>query len=1180
LYRARDAERSGHPLRRLVELLGAELDRVEAAILSLADDHFVERASDDGLRLLADLFGAELLHDDLRANRGVVASSVHWRRRRGTASTLEQVLTVTSGWSAEVDESFRSLLQTQDLRYLVPWRARTAVLWDPIATSDPLSRNAPAVALPPLGASPGLRGFVERHPDESLDAALRRMGRADAGRHAASPRTFDALGWSRPDVAVIRTDRLAPLEIEEMDLGEPIAVPSARSSEPLRGMILDPLGRDVPLLWRKPLDTPGTIETLTAIHEPASETLTSRSAATLLTPTALAADGDGALRGGALELRIDGVQLLGPTRVDAPNGPLEFAPFASNPVLRLADTRRPGPGDQWIFKVIARQPGGDTVMAAQLATHASTNTVTLAPQASTALGGATVTIRARRLTGAGARRDNAGQWSLVSDVVRLGVPLGAATVLGTGADATIVRPELLRVNNELRLATCSPIDLVWQPLTLVGEVPEPAIGCLVVSEASGDLLLLTPESDSDGESTHMALHRVTVAGDEGVVTRLVTNGLQPPARRGAAATLTAGRLYLHGGVDSTLVLGDLWSIATDGSESDWTPHLPRNPQPRQFATLLARDERLWLLGGEAKAGKLEPSVWFLSTTARRPRWEPLPALPFAANAPGVLCAQHTAAGLSVIAWADSTRPRSYTLGVGASVWETGPLERDAPNPPAIGEVVMVGDEVVVCGAPPLPASELVFAPAGEAVLIHLPALDLVPAGLDVGEDLLDDEANNPGIPETAHVTFHVAGDGSTFVVGAGDEQLHAREGGSLHASLAARTASVPRFGIPERLARHYYLLRQRSLERWDTPMHVVDDGVIGLDPRLGRVLLPGNVSHGRISASYLVGRPAAIGAGFLPVNRDFPALWREPDVAPPIPPEKRESVTTVVAWVDPLRAGHVLLDGERAVPIVADLERAAWLMRNDVDSKAPLIGVLRSSTLPSARFTANVGTALSIVATDFGATPLVRADSSDVSLAFYPSRGGSSDSELWLGGLWLEGRLELALGNGQVDLRHCTFGVPGSLGVRIPGAEHDSPLTRRVLPDVDVELRLYGCVVAGLEVPPWVRVVAAGCTFDAGSRTELALRAAGARVHLRHCTVHGQTLAGELYASSCVFAGSVRVDRRDQGWIRHSLIGEGGAPPRAYRSHVVSVALSSIAPESPLYLALADNNGATLLQAG
>src|SRR5690606_11049706 len=124
------------------------------------------------------------------------------------------------------------------------------------------------------------------------------------------------------------------------------------------------------------------------------------------------------------------------------------------------------------------------------------------------------------------------------------------------------------------------------------------------------------------------------------------------------------------------------------------------------------------------------------------------------------------------------------------------------------------------------------------------------------------------------------------------------------------------------------------------------------------------------------------------------------------------------------------------------------------------------------------------------------------------------------------------------------------------------------------------CVVAGLEVPPWVRVVAAGCTFDAGSRTELALRAAGARVHLRHCTVHGQTLAGELYASSCVFAGSVRVDRRDQGWIRHSLIGEGGAPPRAYRSHVVSVALSSIAPESPLYLALADNNGATLLQAG
>ena len=88
------------------------MDRAATALL---DDRFVERASTTALRLLADLVGARLRGDDARIRRAVVARTLHWRRRKGTLATLEEVLTFTSGWPAEVDEAYRSLLLDQDL---------------------------------------------------------------------------------------------------------------------------------------------------------------------------------------------------------------------------------------------------------------------------------------------------------------------------------------------------------------------------------------------------------------------------------------------------------------------------------------------------------------------------------------------------------------------------------------------------------------------------------------------------------------------------------------------------------------------------------------------------------------------------------------------------------------------------------------------------------------------------------------------------------------------------------------------------------------------------------------------------------------------------------------------------------------------------------------------------------
>jgi hypothetical protein len=123
-------------------------------------------------------------------------------------------------------------------------------------------------------------------------------------------------------------------------------------------------------------------------------------------------------------------------------------------------------------------------------------------------------------------------------------------------------------------------------------------------------------------------------------------------------------------------------------------------------------------------------------------------------------------------------------------------------------------------------------------------------------------------------------------------------------------------------------------------------------------------------------------------------------------------------------------------------------------------------------------------------------------------------------------------------------------------------------------------MVGAIELPPWVRLTAAGCTFDAGSRDATAIRAAGAYVRLRHCTVHGRTAAGRLDASSCAFAGDVHVDRTDLGWMRYCLSPKGSHRPIQHLSLDHTVSFESIRSTDPGYLVLADNNGRIALGAG
>ncbi|RKH41298.1 phage tail protein [Corallococcus sicarius] len=1149
LYTARDSVLADHPFLKLLAVLGTELDAFSLAVEQLWDDHFVERAGPQALPLLAELLGARLLTDNPRVQRGVVARAVAWRRRKGTLASLEEVLSVTSLWDAEVDESFRSLLETQDLNDLLPWRGRTAVVWDPIGLSDPLTRRSAGVERPREGI-PERGPLLGVAPGETLDEALRRLGRADAGRNAASPRTLDLLGWARPDVALIRTARLTPVELEEVTPAAVHVLPNG-----YRGFRVDPLDRDAPLVWLQPLERADLTGGLTARHEPEPSSLaTGRTAAMLLTPTALAEDADAAERADAITVSVDGIPLVGPEALPLLRGPLPTAPVGPNPTLRFADRGRPSPGDSWRLTLLAAREDSDTPLLSTVLEPGVLNTVTVTLEANQLLGGTTAALLVERLKGEPRLRDADGTWRNLTPGIRLGLPRSNAVHVERAGTPWVVRIEQHLADGSLRLARfdASADGGPWQVAELGGDLPPDGPGMALVALVDA-LLLVAP--DGAGK---LGVWSVTgLDGATPTATRLDTaSPRQPSARLAPSVCVRGGRLFVFGGDLGGAPTGDLWSLPVAGGS--WRPHAVRNRQERKAATLLGTPQGLVLLGGEAVTGELAVPVMACDPASASPAWRPLAALPIAPSLPGVLVARETSTGLEALVWADTTRPRKLTLKQGESAWVSGPLEPDGTNPPIPGQALYADGRILFVDPTPLPASEVVFSLGGRGHLAFLPELALLP------DELL---------------RFNVANDGAVFIEPREGQPLplDARPGGAYHARDASRSGGARRYSVPGRLRRQAFKLRQRSLGPWTTLAPSNAAGIVAVDPRLGRVVLQDDAPVGHVTVSARVGRGSSLGAGLLTPDRRPPAAWAEPDlpfIEPPDRPGDRLGTgLPVTAWISPERAGGVLGAGDVERPIVATVAEGLG------SGTPPVLGIIGSPRLPPERLSQGLDSGLSLFAADTGAAPCIRADENGVSLALYPGFGGGTDTRVWLAGLWLAGRLDLVLARGQADLRWCNLGVPGQVGLWMPGGGHQDISARRSLPPADVELRLYGCMVGAIELPPWVHLIAAGCTFDAGDRDATAIRAAGARIRLRHCTVLGATEAGVLEASSCAFAGEVRTDRPDLGWARYSLLARGGQPPVSHQSRVHTVSFHSHRQTDPGYLVLGDNNGPDALHA-
>jgi hypothetical protein len=130
LYRLRDAER-GEPLRALLALLEGEFDLVEGAIAGQYDDWFIETCAEWVLPYIGDLLGVRPSHPVAGAGvgtRALVANTLGYRRRKGTALVLEQVARDTSGWPAHAVECFATLATTQHTNHVRLRPAATAGL--------------------------------------------------------------------------------------------------------------------------------------------------------------------------------------------------------------------------------------------------------------------------------------------------------------------------------------------------------------------------------------------------------------------------------------------------------------------------------------------------------------------------------------------------------------------------------------------------------------------------------------------------------------------------------------------------------------------------------------------------------------------------------------------------------------------------------------------------------------------------------------------------------------------------------------------------------------------------------------------------------------------------------------------------------------------------------------------
>ncbi len=145
LYRLRDDAQGklldptadAGPIKELLTIIAREYQVIDENIDQLYDDMFIETCAEWVVPYIGDLIGVRSLYGvttQTYSQRGYVANTIAYRRRKGTAAMLEQLAHDLTGWNANVVEFFQRLITNQNLNHLRLQNRATVDLrsWEPL----------------------------------------------------------------------------------------------------------------------------------------------------------------------------------------------------------------------------------------------------------------------------------------------------------------------------------------------------------------------------------------------------------------------------------------------------------------------------------------------------------------------------------------------------------------------------------------------------------------------------------------------------------------------------------------------------------------------------------------------------------------------------------------------------------------------------------------------------------------------------------------------------------------------------------------------------------------------------------------------------------------------------------------------------------------------------------------
>ncbi len=124
VYRLRDGEGIGgtrNALHALIDVIASQVAVLEEDLDQLYDNQFIETCAPWVAPYIGDLIGYRALYglnDTIGSPRAEVADTIAFRRRKGTATMLEQLARDVTGWDARAVEYFQLLSTTQYMNHV------------------------------------------------------------------------------------------------------------------------------------------------------------------------------------------------------------------------------------------------------------------------------------------------------------------------------------------------------------------------------------------------------------------------------------------------------------------------------------------------------------------------------------------------------------------------------------------------------------------------------------------------------------------------------------------------------------------------------------------------------------------------------------------------------------------------------------------------------------------------------------------------------------------------------------------------------------------------------------------------------------------------------------------------------------------------------------------------------